>query len=96
MLLKRRMSLKDAWQTWWEVIESKGLLSYPVGKIAAEHNLRWPSTRYMEPISLYRFRTPSHVRRLEGFGTVKYHIIVECVRLLAEGGNPRSGRWTRI
>lgn len=87
------MSLRDKWQNWWMIIETKGLLECPVGKIAAQHNLRWPSTRYMEPISVYRFRTPSHVRRLDGFGRVKYHVIVECVRLLAEGGNPRG--WTK-
>ncbi len=88
------MSLKDRWLAWWELIEAKGQLMYPIGKVATQHNLRWPSTRYMEPISLYRFNRPNKIKRkLEGFGTVKYRVIVECVRLLAEGGTAHP-RWT--
>ena len=90
------MSLKDAWLQWWEIIETKGLLMHPIGKVAAQYNLRWPTTRYMEPISLYRFDRPWKIKKkLDGFGRVKYHVIVECVRLLAEGGNP-GRRWTHF
>lgn len=88
------MSLKEAWLKWWEIFESRGQLMCPIGKIAAQHNLRWPATRYMDPILLYRFNRPDKIRRkLDGFGSVKYHVIVECVRLLAEGGVARP-RWT--
>lgn len=90
------MALQDAWREWWLTIESKGQLDYPIGKVAAQHNLRWPSTRYFEPISLYRFDRPWKIKKkLDGFGSVKYHVIVECVRLLAEGGNARL-RWTHL
>jgi hypothetical protein len=90
------MSLKDEWLQWWEIIESKGLLMHPIGKVAAQYNLRWPTTRYMEPISLYRFDRPWKIKKkLDGFGRVKYHVIVECVRLLAEGGDP-GRRWTHF
>jgi|688.fasta_scaffold452462_2 hypothetical protein len=86
------MSLRDNWLKWWSLIEENRQTECPVGVIASRYGLRWPSTQFQDPISLYRTKHPGDLGKIRGVGIVKKHVIIECVRLLAVGGEPYP-RW---